>query len=236
MRSLNSLMSKLNLSAASRRQSVHFLHVGKCGGTAIKDLAVRVNALPNGPKIIGHGHSTKLHDLSPSAPYFFAIRNPVTRFYSAFYMRKSKEQPRLYREWTDGERAAYEQFPEANDLAESLFSESRMGRYAFEAMQNIGHMSYQHSWFKISDVLDKRQPISVLRQEKLAEDVARLLRKLGVDDSISLPADNTKAHRNEYFKTPPLSEKGVRNLQIWYAADIEYYRLINEWVEAGQKS
>ncbi len=217
------------------RRKVHFLHVGKCGGTAIKDLAVRINALPNSPRILAHGHSKKLADLPSDATYFFSVRHPVSRFVSAFSMRKLKEQPRLYREWTAGEREAFDRFPEANDLAESLFSPSDAGRAAFAAMQSIGHMSFQHGWFKVRDILYARPPLCVLRQEKLADDVAHLLRLLGVDQEFRLTADSTRAHRNDYSRTPPLSAKAIENLSAWYAVDIEYYRLIDAWIEEAQR-
>lgn len=228
-------LPRLRFSPRRITAKAHFLHVGKCGGTAIKDLIARINALPVGPRILAHGHSKKLADLPPNATYFFSVRHPVSRFVSAFSMRKRKEQPRLYREWTAGEREAFESFPEANDLAEALFSPSSAGSAAFAAMQSIGHLSYQHTCFKLRDILAARPPLCVLRQEKLAHDVAHLLRLLGVHEEVSLPNDSTRAHRNDYSGTPPLSDKAIHNLTAWYAADVEYYRLIDAWVEERQR-
>jgi hypothetical protein len=74
----------------------------------------------------------------------------------------------------------------------------------------------------------------VLRQEKLAHDVAHLLRLLDVDPRVGLPDDSTRAHRNDYSLTPPLSVKAIENLEAWYAVDIAYYRLIDAWVEDNQ--
>lgn len=233
---LGLLIDGLRARPVGKQRVVHFLHVGKCAGTAIKDVAARVNALPDGPRIIGHGHSKKLGDIPPSEDYFFAVRDPLTRFISAFSMRKRKEQPRLYREWSDAERDAYARFPEANDLAESLFEASEAGLAAFSAMQSIGHLSFQHSWFRIRDLFATRPPLTILRQEKLAEDMATLLRLLGIDQDIALPADATRAHRNDYSGAPPLSEKARRNLSAWYAVDIEYYRLVTEWIESESGS
>lgn len=215
----------------SKPQTVHFLHIGKCGGTAVKDLAERVNRLPDTPRIRTHGHTAKLKDLPADAPYFFAVRDPVSRFYSAFYMRKRNEMPRLYREWKEGERIAYSHFPEANDLAENLFAETPLGYQAFCAMQNIGHMSYQFLWFNIREILETRPPVTILRQEKLEADVAVLLAKLGISTELALPEDSTRAHRNDYSNTPPPSRKAIDNLRRWYAADVEYYRIIDEWIE-----
>jgi len=214
-----------------KSRQVHFLHIGKCGGSAVKDLAERINKLPTGPSIVTHGHSTKLQHLPQGDPYFFAIRNPVTRFYSAFYMRKRKEQPRLYREWKDSERDAYTHFAEANDLAENLFAKTPLGHQAFAAMQSIGHMSYQHTLFRIREILHSRPPLCILRQENLDNDVNSLLIKLNISDDLKLPDDKKIAHRNDYSSTPQPSEAAINNLERWYAVDIEYYRLINDWIE-----
>jgi len=214
------------------REDIHFIHVGKCAGTAIKDLSAQINQLQHGPKIKCHGHSTKLGDLPSGAKYFFSIRNPLTRFVSAFYMRKNKEQPRIYREWSAGERLAYEHFAHANDLAENLFEPGDEGRHAFCAIQNIGHMKFQHLWFKLSDILENRPPLCILRQEKLATDVDDFLARIGVQDAaIGLPKDNTRAHKNVNEERPALSDKAIQNLSRWYAVDLEYYRLLDAWIE-----
>lgn len=224
------------LRPAARRRKVHFLHVGKCAGTAIKDLAAQINARPGGPRIAVHGHSRKLADLPLEAEYFFSVRHPISRFRSAFYMRKRKEQPRLYREWSPGEQEAFLRFPEANDLAESLFAAGAAGCDAFAAMQSIGHMSFQHGCFKLRDIVAARPPICVLRQERLAHDVAHLLGLLGVRDDVSLPSESRRAHRNDYSNVPPLSQKAIANLTLWYAADINYYQLIDAWMENRQRA
>lgn len=223
-------LARMHLPSQPRVRKVHFLHVGKCAGTAIKDLAAQINALPAGPRIIPHGHARKLAELPEDAEYFFSARHPISRFKSAFSMRKRKEQPRLYREWTEGEREAFLRFPEANDLAESLFAPGPLGRQAFAAMQSIGHMHFQHIRFKVRDIFSARPPLCVLRQEQLSHDVGHLLRRLGVDGKASLPADLSRAHRSDSAQSSPLSEKALANLTTWYAADIEYYRLIDAWM------
>lgn len=235
-RELGLRLARLKPLARLQPRRVHFLHVGKCAGTAIKDLAAQINALPTGPRIISHGHARKFTDLPADAEYFFSTRHPVSRFVSAFSMRKRKEQPRLYREWTPGEREAFLRFPEANDLAESLFAPGQRGREAFAAMQSIGHMPFQHLRFKVRDIFGGRPPLCVLRQERLRHDVAYLLRMLGVDGDVSLPADSTRAHRSDAAQAPPLSEKAITNLTVWYAVDIEYYRLLDAWMDEQQRA
>lgn len=215
----------------AKPKAVHFLHIGKCGGTAIKNMADKVNLASIDLRIVKHGHSVKLNDLPPKDPYFFAVRHPIARFYSAFYMRRRKEQPRLYREWKDSEKEAYALFPEATDLAEHIFSDTPLARHAFAAMQSIGHLSFQHRSFELRQLMQTRPPIAILRQERLAEDCRRLLEKLGVDANIGLPEDPTEAHRNDYSDALPLSEKAIKNLEKWYSVDIEYYKIVNQLIE-----
>ena len=236
IRELGLRLARLQLSPHPRVRKVHFLHVGKCAGTAIKDLAAQINTLPDGPRIIPHGHARKLADLPTDAEYFFSARHPVSRFVSAFAMRKRKEQPRLYREWTAGEREAFLRFPEANDLAESLFAPGQVGREAFAAMQSIGHMPFQHLRFKVRDIVGARPPLCVLRQERLSHDVGHLLRLLGIEGDVSLPVDPARAHRSDSAQARPLSEKAIANLTTWYAVDIEYYRLIDAWMDEQQRA
>lgn len=236
IRDLGLRLNTFGLSPQPRVRKVHFLHVGKCAGTAIKDLAAQVNSLPTGLRIIPHSHARKLADIPADAEYFFSARHPVSRFVSAFSMRRRKEQPRRYRAWNAGEREAFLRFPEANDLAESLFAPGHLGREAFAAMQSIGHMQFQHARFKIRDILGARPPLCVLRQQRLSHDVGHFLRMLGIDGSVSLPSDAARAHRSDSAQGLPLSEKAIANLTTWFAVDVEYYRLIDAWMDEQQRA
>lgn len=82
--------------------TLHFVHVGKTGGTAIKQallshrLAYRhernAHKLPAGPygRIHLHKHRFRLGDVPPGDFVFFCVRDPIARFVSGFYRdRKS---------------------------------------------------------------------------------------------------------------------------------------------------
>src|SRR6056297_3418392 len=66
------------------KKPVHFLHIRKAGGTAIKealkDIAVKQN-------VILHPHKTRLKDIPEGEKVFFFLRNPVSRFVSGFNSR-----------------------------------------------------------------------------------------------------------------------------------------------------
>ena len=221
--------------------TVHFLHIGKCAGTTIRVLIDEINQKSGYPKMVAHPHRTTLADLWASSDcpsYFFSIRNPITRFYSGFYSRKRKGLPRIYVEWSDLERQAFEYFNDANDLAENLFKNSALGIEASSAMQSIRHVKdHQHSWFNdFEEIFHSRKPICILRQENLTEDVQYLFKKLNIVEKINLETDKVKAHKNDYSNKPPLSELAIENLKIWYAKDIIFYDLANNYIEINQQN
>jgi hypothetical protein len=225
------------LNAAQKKNLIHFLHIGKCAGTTTKRFIQWANTKSGELIIMPHGHAIKLSFLPEDARYFFSIRDPITRFCSGFYERKRKGQPRLYSEWSEKDRLAFTYFPEANDLAENLFSDSSAGLRAFMAMKCIGHVSqHQHSWFdNVEEVLTNRPPICILRQEQLETDLRFLARKLGLPEDFKLEADPVRSHRYDYTNAPPLSSRAVENLKLWYAADLQFHKLANAWIADNQK-
>lgn len=216
-----------------RRQRVHYLHIGKTGGTAIKAALKESNKQNNSRvRFVLHPHGTRLCDVPGDDAYVFSIRDPVTRFYSGFYSRNRKGMPRLQSEWTPGERAAFDTFPHADDLASALFEDGWYGRRAWLAMHAIVHLrDHQSAWFRhAADLFEVRPPLCVIRQESLSEDLANLLQGLDLDSTPALPEDPTGAHRNDYSNTQPLSDRAVANLRTWYAADVELMKYVDAWV------
>ena len=96
---------------------IHFLHLGKTGGTALKE-ALKENA----PDVVKHPHKTKLCDIPTGDKVFFLIREPCSRFVSGFYSRQRSGRPRRDVPWSKGERIAFDAYPTANSLAESLYT------------------------------------------------------------------------------------------------------------------
>lgn len=217
------------------REAVHFLHIGKNAGTQLKLICDQINECSEVIRIVKHSHKSKLTDLPEGSRFFFSVRDPIRRFVSGFYSRKRKGQPRIYVEWSEGERAAFTRFEHANDLAEALFEPTPAGVEAFAAMRSIGHVSeHQFSWFGDSGYfLGTRPPVHIVRQERFQSDLDALLRKLGVDFSVAIEKDATRSHKNSYENVPDLSEQAVRNLQKWYAIDIEFYRICSDWLESS---
>jgi hypothetical protein len=216
--------------------TVHFLHIGKCAGTNIKGFIKAINREMGQQLITAHYHNVGLKDLPANAQYFFSVRDPVARFYSGFYSRKRKGQPRHFIEWTKAEELAFNRFPEANDVAENIFSDAVIGRHAFSAMMAIRHVNRsQHTWFDDLDrVFDTHPPLCILRTEHLDRDILFLKKLLNFQGNLILQTDDVSTHRNNYSKTTPLSLLAINNLKAWYAADMYFNKLTMAWIEAFQ--
>lgn len=217
----------------ANENAVHFLHIGKNVGTQIQALTKIINEAGIGTKFIHHSHDTFLRHIPENADFFFSVRDPISRFKSGFYSRKRKGQPRIYSEWTQFERRAFEDFEHANDLAESLFAEGDLGRKAFCAIKSISHTAMnQVDWFYgFGNLFDLRPPVSIVRQEHFEKDFEILKRQLGIDLATPITRDPVLAHKNDYSDTPALSEKANANLRIWYSQDFEFYQQCEAWLE-----
>ena len=219
---------------------IHFLHIGKCAGSQIAQIARQVNRAPKGRKIVKHNHDTFLRDINRDADYFFSIRHPISRFKSGFYSRKRKGAPRLHVGWTVDDRFAFKTFEHANDLAEALFEKTERGDMAWAAMKSIRHTAQNQSdWFYCrGSFLYTRPPIWILRQEHFDADLAVFFARAKLDlggRDVKITSDPKAAHANDYTNIPPLSEKARKNLSLWYAQDIAFYEMCENWMTKTAK-
>ncbi|MGA7269432.1 MAG: hypothetical protein WBX21_16890 [Aestuariivirga sp.] len=229
---ISSNPSQLATAGSKSASELAFLHIGKNAGTQIMFLAQQLK--PHGVTVHQLPHDAKLCRLPEKLPYFFSIRNPISRFKSGFYSRKRKGQPRLYVEWSKHEAFAFQNFEHANDLAEALFRTDALGRMATQAIQSIRHTSMQQiDWFERVAVLDLRPPVWIIRQEKLEEDFNTLLGRMGLPitcGDLKLATDSMAAHANDYGTAPDLSPGARDNLSRWYARDFVFYDLCVDWM------
>lgn len=235
LKSLAKTVKRTALGEPDPASDIHYLHIGKCAGTQVLTLAQSVNA--RGPKrrILKRSHDVFLKHLPPKVDYFFSIRDPLSRFRSGFYSRKRKGQPRNYFEWSADDAQAFVDFPEANDLAESLFSDGALGAKAWAAMKSIRHVAQNQSdWFYCKgNFLKTRPPLWILRTEHFDKDLKTLLDRvdLGVPtDGLVASDDPIDRHANDYKAIPDLSDKALENLKTWYAQDIAFYQACETWM------
>jgi hypothetical protein len=213
------------------RQVVHFLHVRKTGGSAVK-YALRNHLLTPRYIIELHPHDTTLKDIPPGEPVIFFLRDPVSRFVSGFYSRQRCGRPRHYSPWRASERTAFTAFHTANQLALALSAVDEQKRLqAREAMLSIYHVNsfYEH-WFGDQSYFLSRLPdiFFIGFQEALADDFERLKTKLQVPATVMLPADPVRMHRSPPDIDRALDDQAVANLHEWYANDYVFLALCRD--------
>ena len=220
---------KGNVSSVPVCAPVHFLHVGKTGGTAL------THALERTPVdwLHLHKHATRLADIPQGERVFFFLRDPVTRFISGFYSRKRRGSPRFDAVMSAAEEEAFAIFPTPGALAAALSSrDAAVQAAATGAMRNIQHVrdSYWY-WLGSAEALWQRREdiLFIGQQEYLEADVAVLARLLGLP--IELPRDPVQAHVNPEGLDYSLSEEARANLVAWSAGE---YRAVEACVELAR--
>ena len=224
---------------------VHFLHVGKTGGTAFKH-AIRAAPPPPSRYVIHlHPHRVVLRDVPEGEQFLFFLRDPVTRFVSGFYSRQREGRPRYAARWTPEEREAFEQFATPDKLALALSSDDREeGEHANAAMRNIRHVRDGYwKWFESEDYFRSRvrDLFFIGFQETLAGDFEILKSRLGLPGRLALPNDDVEAHITPRGLDRKLSAGAVENLRKWYEEDYRFLELCREilrrnpWLRAKKR-
>ena len=141
------------------KQFIHFLHIGKTAGTAVKH-ALRPHLIDAHRVILLSGHKVKLRDVPEGEKLFFFLRDPISRFVSGFYSRQRQGQPRIFNPWTPVEAIAFGRFATPNELANALSSkDDELKLAAAHAMKSIGHVKSSYwDWFENEAYFTSRRP------------------------------------------------------------------------------
>ncbi|MBW4652811.1 MAG: sulfotransferase family 2 domain-containing protein [Kaiparowitsia implicata GSE-PSE-MK54-09C] len=208
--------------------TMHILHIGKTGGTAI-GWAIEPYRASSAHPVILHPHGVRLVDIPCGESVIFFLRDPISRFVSGFYSRQRRGQPRYLSPWSLEEEAAFATFSTPNQLAMALSSPILEERAAAQqAMRHIQHVrSHYWDWFQDREYFRSRlADIAFIGfQERLAADFEVLKRKLGLPDHATLPSDDVQAHRNPTHVDRRLEDGAIANLTQWYRSDFEFVAL-----------
>ena len=217
-----------NFYALRGRKIVHLLHIGKTGGTAVKH-ALQTDLVTSQYLVRRHGHQTRLDQIPTGQSVVFFLRDPQSRFISAFYSRLRQGRPRYNNPWKAHEIVIFNRFPTPNRLALGLSSDDDEVRgQAEQAMQSISHVRDSYfRWFGSEEYFLSRlaDVFFIGFQETLNDDFEELKIKLGLPNSLALPNDDVLAHRSPRELDRTLDEEAVRNLRRWYAADFKFVEL-----------
>ncbi len=216
------------------KEKIHFLHIGKTGGTAVKE-ALRNRLITSKYFIILHSHSTTLYDIPIGEKVFFFLRDPITRYISGFYSRQRKGRPRYDNEWSKEEKIAFNNFDNPNTLAEALTSENAEYKANAEfAMRNIYHVKNSFwDWFGTEEYfLSRLEDVFYIGfQENLEKDFDTIITKLNIKKDVSLPVDRVKAHINPVNVDYTLSNLALKNLKKWYENDYKFISLCKKYFQ-----
>ena len=204
-------------------QNIHLLHIGKTGGSALK------NALKE-TGIQLHPHETTLKSIPKGDKVIFSVRDPVDRFVSGFYSRKRQGAPRGHVPWTPEEAEAFGTFETPNALAHALRTKQPE---AIEAMQSISHVNSSYwDWFEHEEYLQNRMDdiLFVLQQEHLDKDF-EVLKRIIDRPTLLLPTDDAGSHRSPEAEDRHLDPECYDTLQEWYKTDYEVLHLLQEHME-----
>ena len=209
------------------KQPVHFLHLGKTGGTAIRHALKDIKS--NRYVMHFHRHDVTISDIPRGEGVVFFLRDPIARYLSGFYSRQREGKPKYYSPWSPAERIAFSTFSTPNELAVALSSKNEEEREEAEvAMKSIGHVrSHYWDWFENEEYFMSRMTdiVFIGYQETLEKEFERLKVVLGLPESAALPVDDTKSHRNPKGLDKTLEDRAIENLRSWYNEDYKFMSL-----------
>src|SRR5690348_15858289 len=198
---------------------IHFLHVGKTGGTAIKAALKPFEHL-----VQLHDHSVRLSDIPVGDRVFFFLRDPVSRFVSAFNSRLRCGRPRYDFPWSPDEAKAFKRFKSPEELALALSSSNLLKRRsAVAAMRAIKHLSNSYwDWLHDGETMNHRTAhiLFIGQPAHLATDFEALCSRLGIRQAV-LPVDEVAMHKTSARLDTSLRSKSVETLKAWYANDYD---------------
>lgn len=212
------------------KTKVHFLHIGKTGGSAIKAVLSK-NPVTAKFLLTIHEHHVSLKNIPSGELVVFFLRDPISRFVSGFYSRQRKGQPRYYSEWNAEEQLIFSTFHTPNQLACALADGSHEHHLlALAAMQHVEHLLPFKKWYGDLDYFRSRvdDVLFIGFQESLDSDFLRLKSLLRLPDTSALPDDDVAAHRNPVKLNKTIEEVGLQALRHWYAEDFFFISFCRE--------
>lgn len=201
-------------------KTVHFIHIRKTGGSAIKHALSLAPSLvtPSGCLFV-HRHDFRLRDLPSDGVCWFVVRDPVARFVSGFDSRFRKGRPLNDVPWSLEEETAFSSYPTARALADGLARDEEDAHFA---MRHIRHLKYPLSDWLVSAAYvrqHRKKILFVAQQERLNSDWTRIRAILALPSYCVLPDDPVAANRSPDQHAPSLTPKGLAAVRRYYAGD-----------------
>lgn len=206
-------MKSLNISKKKDKVDTVFVHIGKCGGSSVIEELKKKN-------IKFFEKHVDTFKFRKNKKYIIIIRNPISRFVSAFNWRyKLVVEDGVQADEYEGEKELLEKYKSANNLAESIFNENNELVLDFQKDKFYIHHIKEDINFYIGDLLKKCKKeniLAVLATETLNDDLKRHF-------DIEL-----KSHLKKNTKKTPLSSLAVTNLVKYFEKDYDCIEKLND--------
>lgn len=191
------------------------IHIGKCGGSSVQEAFIREKYA----YIEKHVVQVKF---KKRKEYIIVIRNPISRFVSAFNWRyKLVVEDGVQASRFEGEKALLEQFGTANRLAESIYDASGELKTDLQKDEFYIHHIKEDIHYHLGGFLKKCKKeniLAVLATETLEEDMQR---HFNMDLGYHLKKN--KKEGGNY-----LSELAIANLKRFFEKDYMCIEQLNE--------
>lgn len=226
-------VKKRILAACTGRTNVHFLHIRKTGGTALKSVLCAHQITPVAVLHL-HPHRIGLADLPKGHRIMFVTRDPISRYISGFGSRLRQGAPAHNVPWSKDEALAFSRFPDANSLALALDPAHEKHSEALHAMKSITHIDCSYwDWFgSEQELMSRRDSILFAGQiESFESDFEELKTILELPASAALPLDPKTANAvsSQCRSAVRLEARAVALLRSWYRRDYDFLDFCNQW-------
>jgi hypothetical protein len=219
------------------RRNVHFLHIRKTGGTALKTILGQ-HLITDRCVLHLHPHRVRLKHISNGHQVMFVTRDPVSRFVSGFGSRQREGAPAHHVPWSPEEARAFKIFSSANELALALHPEHPQHEDALSAMNQISHLQCSYwDWFGNETELMKRESsiLFIGQIETFAADFEHLKSALGLPSQTRLPEDPVATNHSPRASTAlALTEDAKSLVKMWYQKDYDFLEFCQRWREKNQ--
>lgn len=210
------------------KKIIHFIHIGKTGGSALKS-SLKNHTQGNHYYLFLHNHNIKLKHIPKGDKIIFFLRHPVSRFISAFNSKKRRNlgegrYKHLGIEANFAKITSY--FSTPSELAEALSSESTdLKNLALFALENIQHFKSVFDYLHSKKYVISRQSDIILigYQETLSNDFNEIKKILNMPNQIQLISDELQAHKTPKHYSKKMSSLAISNIENYYKFDIEFY-------------
>lgn len=194
------------------------LHVGKTGGTYLRNLAHKDAYKQR--NIVRCTHSDTLETTAKqygdNRQLAFSFRDPAERFVSAFYSRQRQGRPRYQAVWTPGEAISFRYFETPQQILADLRSHSEVSRSAsYFALAHIQHikLGYVHYFQSATRLRLEHKSGNILlcvETPKISENLHRISKALR-DLPISPSKDDLHANPKDVEKLDEAARSTMRD-------------------------